>query len=923
MGILKTNKELLTPYLPEITNRLRKLAYEFTNIPHLFNVVSLDYSPEHYDVGLILGELEDPTWDKSYKVSPELTEDILNYITTSGNYDNIFNKCDKYIILPDILSNSWRVDQNDSYRNQQVNNLIFFGENIWELLRKDLYHINILYNGKWYLFYDSKSKNGNMMNFENIKYMTAAPKVQYFIGVNPGILHDATHVTLDIHGNVVEPGPNTVTISISLPTLEFDNGDQINVYKKVNDVNIRTREIDFMRVNWVDPDKRLFHDRNSLLTSSAIGYTLDGKIEFIDLRNHRSFNRIDKHTLEIPNLKEYSKLLVFIKDFDYDGYDRIDTVYDEVMRTDSSKLVEMSKSEKDLSWLSYLLEFEHHKMNDDGTIHYEELLDLMFNMDFDIFKVVTSVVDKTKYLTIQDATIIRPYSKFKDKYIHNFKFVYKIFNPLYTNPLVFKDGLLLNDSHMLVHEGEYTWILIDGRHFDTEHVEEIVTSSKYVDELMSKYSKLEHDITIAIPDQYEKSMQHYDYPVIPYVWNGNKHLIIKQDVLQPFDSQYKIDGYMEFVNGRLIVDQERDTTYCDLWDNSYEPGYNSCHLYNYKTPVSSYSVTSDRYKVEEITLNSKSKLLKFESSFVTPNTLIFNDEGRLISDRIGRVVSHKHIMRTIGNPDNENTLKIYKVQESGFPLEFDYEFSKEALESEMNYSILSNPNISSLFDIVCEEFPERELTNQRLSKEAIEWCQLMASTNIATGGNPYNIYDYIEYMNSVADKIVNKPVDVPDTFEILPNLLIPEPTMLTVNPYENIITFEAGYDFGGAGFECTDGHIYTLHINEYQNMVTTKIDTSFDKFVYEGLRVPTPTGTYRLTLQEGGQILTEKMPDIIPLNSYLLGHRIYNRYLNSQYKVRIDVRHIDSTSLRNVDVTEIERHYGIINNVLIVDKSIP
>lgn len=791
-------KDIQDIYLQELNNIIRRYAYEYWDMPaFITDAVIPKFKYEAHSTSNIKDILHKDLLDYITKrrdwKDPMYTHlDILDLksVDPTSIYAEVITKgCDKMLILPDVFSSGrFQLTDSNPHMDMLQKNIVFFDNNILQLIQNTVQMVMVNYNTKCYVFWNSSTDPNKYMEFETLRVMGIDKVVSLcegsYTGYHTNNPEKGFSLTLDINNKVVMDNSNKDVISfyIPMPFTVIDKSSELIDLPMPNppimDFNMSANV--FM-TSYQAPRSsgiKYFNGRNLLFTNMAIAInttTREYKILDFSAEEYDFIEKIDKHTISIKNYDSYDTIIAFRKPFNYTNYSRIDTIYDEILQVSKSAIREMGTVKFNTNSIFYMFR--------DEDLLWEEIEDLMYNTDPHIAQLIGKSYPMVNTFHLTEGEIMAPKTVFKGIEFDGWCLKFTMHNPCKFRPVSWINGRMNTRDIQYVQDADNIHILLN-----TDAVFEfikITIDRRYNDpvEITKMIKTTDVNLTVALFPLYDVLKREYVYskyhPSSPLTkilnnylmsapaetisedtmifnngflttLNQNDALVKSVDVISPYD--YYIEDSNTEIN-HMQNDNRRmnsNTILLNRMINGYESG---CRL-----------ILNNNYKFRESISMDDIELPKDTTLPIIPGrTLLFGSYGDLLIDEIGyemlslRCFRYRDLKLGVSPEQsigiNVNLVDIPNTNGSDnfiFPID-PKRFTAECLNREWSYNVMKNENIRRLFlqkDIKPLYEDLYTLVDIDTRKEMTAW----STYRLPTMDNPYDEDDYLATIDKYEDK---------------------------------------------------------------------------------------------------------------------------------------------------------------------------
>lgn len=444
------------------------------------------YAYENAEVDPYMERRDILTWSgKSYNVSDMenyLHSDIITDLKQMGMYYTIKSKYDKYVILPDIFSvRDYPLFKHRNEFDMGLRNIVMINGFVLELKQSYYEHAKYNHNGKLYYFYREEDM-GDMFNGENHLELITVNDMGYIYDKMAWNWWEdfRLHLRIDVTGKIIDIITGTlgvgrlgktailgasptatdyIGISFMAPFIEFKYGDNVDpeLYIEVPGL------MSFTEDGWVmektgnhDFNSVYIHNRNVLFSNTAIVIFKDEtwSVENFQYGESKYLEKIDKHTIKMGKFDNILKVYVFTRPFNFLNYDRVDTIYDELMTINDKAFLDMKKHKKTTTNLANLIS------NKDFTL--EDAIEYGYKYDLDVLKVIQNYFKLFHTINLANVQVVSQYNGEK---FYTPKWIIPLTNRMNLYPAVFVNNHLISSDIKIYKSIDADVIILDPLEF--------------------------------------------------------------------------------------------------------------------------------------------------------------------------------------------------------------------------------------------------------------------------------------------------------------------------------------------------------------------------------------------------------------------------------------------------------------------------
>lgn len=786
-------------YLQHLNDMIRRYAYEYWDMPAFITVAEIPnfkYNSRDFNTNTINDVLHVDIVDYISKrrdwVDKNFTHlDIMEYKSidpTSILAEIISKGCTKMMVLPDVFSDGkFSVSQHHPVMNQEQKNLIFFDENIFQLIENSVSMVLLNYNTKMYLFWNPTTDPNNYMIFSKLKVMGVDPVVSLTEGRYTGYYNNDPEkgysLSLTIDNKVALSTDNPVaSFYIPLPYTVIDKASELidlpMPNPPVHDFNISNNVFVGSYQALRTSGDKYFNGRNLLFTNMGLAInhaTREYKILDFSAESYDFVERIDKHTIKIKNYDKYDTIIMFRKPFNYSNYSRIDTIYDEILQVSKSAINEMGKVKFNTNSIFYMIK--------DEDMSWDEIEEMMYNTDPHIAQLIGETYPMTKTFHISEGEIYAPGDKLKDIEFDGWCLKFTIFNPSKYRPITWLNSRLNTRDVQFVQDLDHMYVILNSDAiFDFI---KITIDRRYNDpvEIRKMIGKADMHLTVALFPLYDVLQREFvygkSYPSLPLNRVINDYLMIAPAEMISQDAMIFNNGYLTTLNGSDTLVKSVDVIspydyFIENSDSEIDASSNADRRTLSNTVLQSrmsdgYSDgcrllmnNNFRYR-DSVKVDDIDNPVDCTLPIIPGRTLLFGSYGDLILDNIGferlslRVFRYRDLKLGVSPEQsigiNVNSVDIPNTNGSDnfiFPID-PKRFTTECLDREWAYNVLQNQKLRALFyqkDIKPLYTDMYTLIDKSTRDEYTAW----STYRVATRDNPYDNTHYMGQIKSYHNK---------------------------------------------------------------------------------------------------------------------------------------------------------------------------
>lgn len=444
-----------------------------------------DYAYANYHMKPILENVEIDQWvGEIWNVADmekHIHRDVIEDLKFLDMYNNIKKECDKFVILPDVWSESKIPITGPFYPRNQYDtdrrNVVIINDKIFEL--KDLKMKSIWYNHNrlLYCFFKESLSDGI---FNTPEGQTPTMSVIW--------LYDGGFMLDNVKGNedkwniapddsdrwfkfmidennrvTTDTTIDRVGIAINMNWVLMDYENEVDPRLEVHIPGLES----FGKDTWIRPkhynlenvNKAFLHNTNVLFSNTAIIFYKDKSYKIVNTYTKDKdgpYEKIDKHTIKIDKDENIAKVVVFVRPYDPTKYPPADSLYYKAVKENmyaSERLKKYKKYTNDL--------FEYMSYHTDVTLDW--LISFGYKYDKDVLKVIQTFfrtvipLNPLKDITYEEPTLENDF--FKPKIL------IRVQNKLQAYPLLFINHKLYMADYRIIKRDDVDLIVIDPEQF--------------------------------------------------------------------------------------------------------------------------------------------------------------------------------------------------------------------------------------------------------------------------------------------------------------------------------------------------------------------------------------------------------------------------------------------------------------------------
>lgn len=445
-------------------------------IPEIRDAI-LDYAYANYHVEPIIEQIDIDDWvGEIFEVSnidEELHEDLIEDLKELDLYNKIKSTCDKFVILPDVWSESPIPITGPEYPRNQYDtdrrNVVIINDKVFELKDLKMQSIWYAHNKLLYCFYND-AKSGGIFNTPPGKKPSMSTIWIYehgFMVDNVKGNEDKWQIPkgdewwkfcIDEDNRITEEDVDRVGIAINSNYIEFDYTNTVDPRIEVHipGMDSNTSKDVWIRPKWYnmeDENRVYIHNKHVLFSNTAIVIYKDNSYNIentYSVETDEILTKIDKHTIRLEKDDNIAKIIVFVRPYDPDKYPPVDSLYykatDENMYS-AVKLKSYKKYTNDL----YMAMTTHVGLDMDWLIKWG------YKYDLDVLKVIQNFF-KTLHVLNPLTGMVVDYS---DPSYQKPKIHVQVRNKLQLYPLLFINHKLYMADYKILKRDDADIIVLD------------------------------------------------------------------------------------------------------------------------------------------------------------------------------------------------------------------------------------------------------------------------------------------------------------------------------------------------------------------------------------------------------------------------------------------------------------------------------
>lgn len=729
--------KLTNLYLARINHLLHKYAYEFWDMPNLLQKwVDKNYIYHRYTVEEFLVDID--------QFSTSKNEDIVFITELKKMREEIEAKCTHVIVLPDVFSGEvYDIPGINIFPIKDVDgrNIVLFNNKPYRLMKERLQPIELVYDDKMYLFFNEANERNNELVIDELAIFCV-------YGIIP--IADDSYNTSDIPSydliinedfKAIDTEPN-IHILIDLPWLTFTPDNVIEVTREKNDFDFGQdlNTLYKQHTHFTSEYKKIYHNRNVILSNTAIAYKEDMSFDIIDFENNKYdfIERVDKHTLRIKDFKDYIKIDLFLKPFNYIGYNRIDTLYDELMTKSHTYLDDIAYYEKQTNYIMA-------KYSQNRFLTWEQIEEVVNEFDFDLFNVIAQEFRTVFNMKITNTEKIGYLEEYKGIKSFGYKFIIEVDNYGEMDPVVFVNGKLIGKNLFTIRDKEkmYIWLnaeyVMDDLEFPTLNSLYLIKKNK------EKMNKRGDNITVILLPRYKTNRYDGD---IEYRHCMRLHTNpINKNIIMTAAERSPEEDHIMFING-LNMD-------CKLGPRITE--YQPFELIQspYSKENYRFFISNSGVGLNPLDLDFKHTKIKVEvpsdkdlvdtGDFIVDyyRSFIFDLDGRLMIPHIDyEILSCNKIFLT-RNRFNIKTPEELLIVRPDYSDNYaglfrNFNIKEKAKETSYNYRVMKLEKIQEVYNRIHDEEPRNEVITKFLPQSQIDFIRKFSEVYISALNKPFD-----------------------------------------------------------------------------------------------------------------------------------------------------------------------------------------
>lgn len=434
----------------------------------------LHYAYANYHPTPLMEQIEIEDWcGEIFNVKDldkELHFDLIEDLKALELYDNIKKNCDKFVILPDVWSQSnVPISADRNQYDMDRANVVIINNKIFELVDITMKSIKYNHNKLMYCFYKDSLSQGifNVPSGKKPQMSVLWVYENSFIVDNVKLFPDLFKVpegdewfkfclNKDNKLTPVDNNIDRVGIALNCQYLEFDYNKEVDPRVEVHVPGLAS----FSKDSWIEPkiwniddENRVFvHNKHLIFTNTFLVIFKDNtyKIENTYSREKDTIiEKIDKHTIRMEKDDRISKIIVFVKPFDPDRYPLPDNLYYKATDKNMYSAIRLKVHKKYTNDL-YLA------MTRQEGVDLDYIIDYGYKYDLDVLKCIQQVFNTVHNLNVHKDVDVRDiWGAVKPKILVH------CWNKLQMYPLLFINHRLYPADYRIIKSDDSDSIVLD------------------------------------------------------------------------------------------------------------------------------------------------------------------------------------------------------------------------------------------------------------------------------------------------------------------------------------------------------------------------------------------------------------------------------------------------------------------------------
>ena len=440
-----------------------------------------DYAYVNYHIDPILEQVDIDQWAGEIfnvkDIAKDLHIDIVEDLKTIGIYDRIIKECDKFVILPDVWSNSKIPITGPTFPRNQYDtdrrNVVILNDKVFEL--KDIKMKSIWYNHNrlLYCFYkDSLSgqiftpKPGQRPSMSVIWLYEHGFMVDNIKGnedkwnIAPDNNKEWFKFMIDENNRITTNNNiDRVGIAINCDYIELDYENTVDPRMEVHIPGMESFGKDtWIRPKWYNMEnerKEVIHNTNTLFTNTFIIFYKDDSYKICNtyvIEKDGPIEKVDKHTIKIDKDENIKKIILFVRPFFPSEYPPVDSLYYKAVAENINATDYLKKYKKYTNDL-----FNYMMLHSD--IPVEKFIEYGYKYDEDILKVIQNFFKTVNELNpMTDVSYVIPN---EENMFYKPKIFVRIWNKLQAYPVLFINHRMYMADYRIIKNGDVDNLVID------------------------------------------------------------------------------------------------------------------------------------------------------------------------------------------------------------------------------------------------------------------------------------------------------------------------------------------------------------------------------------------------------------------------------------------------------------------------------
>lgn len=760
-------------YLPRINFLIKKYAYEFLNMPNFLQFYEFkDYVYQRFTISSFLPDID------QYSTTPQ--EDIHLSLMINNNIEYIKSKGYTHvIILPDVFSaNPFDIKDLIPVRDTDKKSIVVINNKPWRYIEEYLDPFIWNYDNKAYIFFDESKEKDNDLVINKLSMLA----IMKGIGISEDDFEvDEDHnydLKIDKEDiNKIATSNDCLHILIHLPYLSFTPETCVDEGKNPNDFDFGQDMYTLYQqhTHQYKDYKHIYQNRNIILTNTAIGYKADGTWEPLDFTNNKNpypelFERVDRHTFRIKDFGDFIRIDLFTRPFNYVGWNRVDSIYDELVERNHI-YIDLLKGHKKYTTdiITYYAK--------NRWLTWDQIVDIIERVDFDVYNVIAQEFRMVYSYKVSALKILQYGQKYKNiKKLFGYKFVVPIQIQGEMDTLIFVNGKLVATNPYTIRNGDNVEILLDVDYVTNRLIKRNSYNQYIINDNLEILSKLDDHVSVVLVPRYYRNTFDTDR-FKRFAIHSHSSGIINNNLTITAPERAPEESRLTFINGLC--------TECDfgpklipiepfeIYQSPYTQDNAGFFISNTGISKSPCDISFIHTR-KEIIVPKDSNLVKMPDDLFIDyyRTLIFDMDGKLLTPHIDYTILSANYLNILkerfDTTEPEKLLIVKPGYTDFFASAFDnLTISQESFNESYNVRIMNLPEVEDIYKAFPIPQSFKEIESKPLTDSQIDFIKKYTETYIATLNNPFNKTKYtdklVEYnMADIINPNYKPPSDIPE-----------------------------------------------------------------------------------------------------------------------------------------------------------------